>query len=150
MAVGVAAIEKRRPRRPDPAASYEPVENGPHRAVPGPHLPAKPTRVTWCIVCGRAGVRSEDEPLDVACRYYKGEVRNVILSTRKRAKKFLDKLRTLFPRVRWGDRIRHRVCPCQRRRGEWVGWLHPWALSCLLEYGRRKRRHACQGGVGTL
>ena len=40
-------------------------------------LPPRPTRMTWCEDCGRAGLRwKETDPLDEVCRYCgEGEVK---------------------------------------------------------------------------
>ena len=40
-------------------------------------LPPRPTRMTWCEECGRAGLRwKETDPLDEVCRYCgEGEVK---------------------------------------------------------------------------
>lgn len=36
--------------------------------------PPRPTTLTWCAQCGRAGLRREQDALDEACRYCGGEV----------------------------------------------------------------------------
>ena len=40
------------------------------------YKPPRPTRMTWCEECGRAGLRyRESDPVDEACRYCGGAVK---------------------------------------------------------------------------
>ena len=65
--------------------------NGPRKRK-RKRLPRRPTRMTWCEDCGRAGLRwKETDPLDEVCRYCgEGEVKVRCYPTLREAQAALE------------------------------------------------------------
>ena len=53
----------------------------------------KPTRITWCVGCGRAGERKPGDLLDEVCRYCGGDVRTKMFPVRKAARREVARLK---------------------------------------------------------